>query len=193
VPTLRILAALGLLAFSFLMRGQTPPAQTQPMTAELNADEARSDPADYISGDYGPETANSCNVVLHVVQAKTMTPIENVQVAIDTTYNQNDPDPPQYTVWVRSNGLETFLGGHVHNIKKKVHSGVVSLGAPPAYFMLNVNVVEPGHSSDMGLVHRRCLAPTTDLLYVVNDYGQPDESGHFQWVKSEKFAAPAAR
>jgi hypothetical protein len=186
VPVPRVLACFGLLALLPLLR-----AQSQPTTAALVADETGDNPANYINGSFGPASLNSCNVVLHVVQARTMAPVENVQVAIDTKYSRDDADPPEYSVKVRADGMESFVGGHVRDVTKKVHSGVVSLGSLPAYFMLGVNVMQPGRASNMELVYRRCFAPTTVLLYVVKDDGESEQqSGDFLWVKPGSHADP---
>jgi len=166
--------------------GLKPP----PTAAQLIADETGDDAANYVNGDYGPGSQNSCNVVLRVVNAKTMTPITHIQVAIDTTYNQDNP--PRYESGVSNDGVETFSGGGIREITSQVHQGVVSLGTPPAYFMLNVNLIQPNHGSGEGLVYRQCFAPTTVLLYVVKDYGQQDESADPLWVKSGKYATPPA-
>jgi len=166
--------------------GQKPPRTA----AQLITDETGDDPANFVNGIYGPGSATSCNAVLRVVQAKTMTPIKNIQVAIDTQYNQKDPNPPQYTFGVADSGSETFSGGHLHQITTGIHDGMVSLGTLPSYFNLVVNVVEPGHSGGVGLVYRQCFAPTTVLLYVVKDMGQPTESADLLWVKAGKFAVP---
>ena len=187
MPTPRILAHFCLLTLFSLL-----PVQPLLSSTDLIADETGDNPANYVNASYGPGSAKPCNVVLRAVQAKTLTPIDHVQVAIDTQYDQNDPDPPEYNVSVRSDGSQSFIGGHVHDITKKVRAGAVSLGAPPPYFMLSVNTVEPGHSSDMGLVYRQCFAPTTTLLYVVKNYGESDESADYLWVKSGKYAIPAA-
>ncbi|MGD0155977.1 MAG: hypothetical protein ABSB50_07755 [Terracidiphilus sp.] len=166
--------------------GVKPP----PTAAQLIADETGDDAANYVNGSYGPGSQNSCNVVLRVIQAKTMTPITHIQVAIDTTYNQDNP--PHYESGVHNDGTETFSGGGIHEITSEVHNGVVSLGTPPDYFMLNVNLIRPNHGSGEGLVYRQCFAPTTVLLYVVKDYGQQDESSTPLWVKSGKYATPPA-
>jgi hypothetical protein len=166
--------------------GVKPP----PTPADLIADETGDDPANYVNGMYGPGSTNSCSVVLRVVNAKTMTPITHIQVAIDTTYNQDNP--PHYESGVHNDGTETFSGGGIHEITNLVHNGMVRLGNPPAYFMLDVNIIRPNHGSGEGLVYRQCFAPTTVLLDVVKDYGQPTESSDFLWVKAGKFAtAPA--
>jgi hypothetical protein len=89
---------------------------------------------------------------------------------------------------VHNDGTETFSGGGIHEITNMVHNGVVSLGTPPADFMLDVNLIRPGHGSGAGLVYRQCFAPTT----VVKDYGGPTESSDFLWVKSGKYAVPPA-
>ena len=168
--------------------GVKPP----PTPAQLIAYETGDNPANYVNGMYGPGSKNSCSVVLRVVNAKTMTPITHIQVAIDTTYNVDNP--PHYESGVHNDGTETFSGGGIHEITNMVHNGVVSLGTPPAYFMLDVNLILPGHGSGEGLVYRQCFAPTTVLLEVVKDYGGPTESSDLLWVKAGKYAAvPAQR
>lgn len=161
--------------------------QKPPRTpAQLMTDETGDDAANFVNGSYGPGSQTSCNVVLRVVQAKTMTPISNIQVAIDTTYNRDNP--PHYESGVHNDGTETFSGGGIHEITDQVHNGVVSLGNLPSYFMLDVNLIRPNHGSGAGLVYRQCFAPTTVLLYVVKDYGQPDESVDVLWVKAGRYA-----
>ncbi len=166
--------------------GVKPP----PSPADLIADETGDDSANYVNGGHGPGSTSSCSVVLRVVQAKTMTPITHIQVAIDTSYKQDNP--PHYEFGVHDDGSQTYSGGNVHEITKMVQNGMVNLGNPPAYFMLGVNVIRPGHGGGMGLVYRQCFAPTTVLLYVVKDFGQPSESADLLWVKSGKYALPPA-
>lgn len=166
--------------------GQKPPRTP----AQLITDETGDDPANFVNGIYGPGSPTSCNVVLRVVNAKTMTPITHIQVAIDTTYKQDNP--PHYVSGVATDGTETFSGGGIREITGQVRNGVVSLGAPPPYFMLNVNLIEPNHGSGEGLVYRQCFAPTTVLLYVVKNFGQSDEAADFLWVKAGRYATPPA-
>lgn len=161
-----------------------------PTPSELMADETGDSGTNYVNGSTGPGSKNSCQVELRTVEAKTMKPIAHIQVAIDTQYNQDDPTPPHYVFGVGNDGTSTYAGGHVREITKVVHNGAVSLGTPPTYFMLGVNLIRPGHGADLGLVYRQCFAPTQVLLYVVKDYGESDESGDYLWVKSGKNAAP---
>ncbi|MGP8252696.1 MAG: hypothetical protein ACLQHF_11720 [Terracidiphilus sp.] len=161
-----------------------------PTPSELIADETGDNGANYEIGTTGPGSKNSCSVVLRVVEAKTFKPITHIQVAIDTQYNQDDPNPPHYVFGVRNDGTSTYAGGHVREITNAVHNGTVSLGTPPPYFMLDVNVIQPGHGADLGLVYRKCFAPAQVLLYVVKDYGKSTQSGDYLWVKSGKNAAP---
>ncbi len=123
-----------------------PPAcagvKAPPSPQELIADETSDDGANYVSAYTGPGSAKTCQVILHVVDAKTMAPVSHVQVAIDTTYNQNDPNPPHYTYGVGDNGIMTFAGGGLHEITSTVHNGVAVLDNLPSYFNLDVNVVE---------------------------------------------------
>ena len=112
------------------------PVKPPPTAAQLIADETGDDPANYVNGMYGPGSKNSCSVVLRVVNAKTMTPITHIQVAIDTSYNVDNP--PHYESGVHNDGTETFSGGGIHEITNMVHNGVV----------------QPGNSA--GLLHAGC-------------------------------------
>jgi hypothetical protein len=162
-----------------------------PTPEEKFADETGDNGSNYVSAYNGPGSAKTCQVILKAVDAKTMTPIPNVQVAIDTTYNQNDPNPPHYTYGVGNDGRMTFAGGGLHEITNTVHNGVVALNNLPSYFNLDVNVVEqPGRASSSGLVYRQCFAPRQVLLWVINDRGKSTESSDVLWVKSGKNAAP---
>jgi hypothetical protein len=58
--------------------------------------------------------------------------------------------------------------------------------------MVGVNLIRPNRGADLGLVYRKCFAPTQVLLYVVQDYGKSTESGDYLWVKSGKNAIPPA-
>jgi len=162
-----------------------------PTPAELIADETGDDGANFANAFNGPGTDNSCRVTLRVVDAKTMAPIPHVQVAIDTTYNQNDPNPPHYNYGVGANGIMTFSGGGLHEITSTVHNGVVALNNLPSYFNLDVNVIEqPGRTSVSGLVYKQCFSPDQVLLWIVKDRGQPDESSDVLWVKGGRLAVP---
>lgn len=177
----------------FVLPAKCAGVKPPPTPAQLIADETGDDPGNYVTAFTGPGSKNSCNVVLRVVQAKTMTPLTNLQVAIDTQYDQNDPNPPHYNFGVADSGRETFSGGHLHEITTGIHNGVVSLGTPPSYFNLVVNAVHPGHSGGPGLIYRQCFAPTTVLLFIYKNYGESNESVDALWVKSGKYAAPPAR
>ncbi len=165
--------------------GVKPP----PSPAELIADETGDDAANYVNGMYGPGSKNMCSVVLRVVNAKTMTPITKIQVAIDTNIYP-DSAPPSYTFGVAEDGTTSYSGGHVLEITNRVHNGVVRLGNPPDHFQLGVNVIQPRRGGSMGLIYRQCFSPTTVLLDVVKDYGQADQSQDLLWVKSGKYATP---
>jgi hypothetical protein len=167
--------------------GVKPP----PSPADIIADETGDDPSNYVNGMYGPGSKNMCSVVLRVVNAKTMTPISKIQVAIDTSVYP-DNAPPSYTFGVGDDGTTTYSGGHVLEITNRVHNGVVRLGNPPEHFQLGVNLIQPHHGGSMGLVYRQCFGATTVLLDVVKDFGQADQSQDLLWVKAGKYATPPA-
>jgi hypothetical protein len=165
--------------------GVKPP----PTAADIIRDETGDDPANYVNGMYGPGSKNSCSIVLKVVQAGTLAPItQRTQVAIDTSFNQNNP--PHYMYGVGQDGTMTYSGGNIREITNLMHSGTARLGLPPAYFNLDVNIVRPGHAGWDGQVYRQCFAPTQVLLYVVKDFNQPTEGVDLLWVKSGKYATP---
>jgi hypothetical protein len=159
-----------------------PPTEAERIAAETG------DSADnYVNAIYGPGSKNSCAVILRVVRAGTMTPITNrLQVAIDTSYNVDNP--PHYVYGMGTDGTQTFSGGGIHEITNQIHNGIVRLGIPPAYFMLDVNLMKPGTGASEALIYRQCFAPTTILLFVVKDADNPSAGGDFLWVKSGKYA-----
>jgi hypothetical protein len=115
-----------------------------------------------------------------------MTPINRYQVAIDTTYNVDNP--PHYVTGVGRDGTETFSGGGMHEITSQIRNGMLRIDNPPPYFNLDVNLINPGQGSGGGLVYRQCFAPQTVLLYVVKDRGKPSQSADTLWVKSGKYS-----
>jgi hypothetical protein len=159
-----------------------PPTEAERIAA------ATGDSADnFVNAIYGPGSKNSCSVVLRVVRAGAMTPIVNrLQVAIDTTYNVDNP--PHYVYGMGNDGTQTFSGGGVHEITNQIHNGMVRIDNPPSYFNLAVNLMKPGTGAGEGLIYRQCFAPTTVLLYVVKDPDNPSAGGDFLWVKSGKYA-----
>ena len=158
-----------------------------PTEAERIAAETGDNAGNYVNAIYGPGSKNSCAVILRVVRAGSMTPITNrLQVAIDTTYNVDNP--PHYVSGMGVDGTQTFSGGGIHEITSQIHNGTVRLGIPPAYFMLDVNLMKPGTGASEGLIYRQCFAPTTILLFVVKDADNPSAGDDFLWVKSGKYA-----
>jgi hypothetical protein len=162
-------------------------APLPPTEAERIAAETGDNAGNYVNAIYGPGSKNSCTAILRVVRAKSMTPITNrLQVAIDTTYNVDNP--PHYVSGMGVDGSQTFSGGGIHEITNQIHNGTVRLGTPPAYFMLDVNLMKPGTGASEALIYRQCFAPTTILLFVVKDADNPSAGGDFLWVKSGKYA-----
>lgn len=167
--------------------GVKPP----PTPAELIADETGDDAANYVSGIYGPGSTNSCSIIVRVVAAKTMAPINRAyQAAIDTTYNQNNPTPPHYVFGVGNDGTSTYSGGGLHEITNQIHNGMLRIDNPPAYFMFGVNIPTPNHGADVGLIYRQCFAPVTMLYDVIKDPANPADGGDWLYAKSGKYAVP---
>jgi len=119
-----------------------------------------------------------------------MAPINRkFQVAIDTTYNQDDPTPPSYVFGVGADGTSTYSGGGLHEITSQVHNGALRIDNPPAYFNLSVNIPTPNRGAGIGLVYRQCFAPVTNLYYVVKDPEDVGKGADFLFAKSGKYAA----
>jgi hypothetical protein len=123
-----------------------------------------------------------------------MTPIGGkFQVAIDTTYNQDNPNPPHYVFGMGTDGSQTYSGGGVREITNQIRNGMVRIDNPPAYFNLGVNLMKPGTGASLGLIYRQCFSPTTVLLYVVKAPDNPSAGGDWLWAKAGKYATvPAA-
>jgi hypothetical protein len=185
VSTSRIVVCLGLIAFSSLMRAQSSSA------AQRIAAETGDNLGNYVDARSGSASQKSCNVLLRVVQAKNMKPLLNIDVAIDTQYNPNDPFP-FYPPAVSPDGRQIFSGGHLHEITTGYNNGSVGLGTVPQAFVLVVDVVQPGNAGIPDVVYRQCFAPTTVLLYIVNNLHQPDVNYDLLWAKSGKYATPPA-
>jgi hypothetical protein len=166
--------------------GVKPP----PTAAELIAAETGDDASNYINAIYGPGSKNSCSIVIRVVAAKTMAPITRKwQAAIDTTYNQDDPNPPHYEYGVGNDGTATFSGAGLHEITSQIHNGMLRINNPPAYFNLSTNFIQPGRGAGTGLIYRQCPAPVTMLYYVLKNPADPGDGGDWLYAKSGKYAA----
>jgi hypothetical protein len=177
--------AASMFALPSACAGVKPP----PTAADLIADETGDDPANYVSANYGPGSKNSCSIILRVVAPKTMAPVTlRWQAAIDTTYNQDDPNPPHYEFGVGNDGTSTFAGGGLHEITNQIHNNSLRIDNPPAYFNLAVNVVQPGYGAGVGLIYRQCFAPVTMLYDVLKDPGNPGKGGDFLYAKAGKNA-----
>ncbi len=160
-----------------------------PTPAEVIADETGDSADNYVNANYGPGSANSCSILVRVVAANPMTPITNrLQFAIDTTYDQNNPNPPHYEFGMARDGSQSYAGGGVHEITNQAHNGMVKIDNPPAYFNLSVNLMKPNYGAGMGLIYRQCFAPTTVLLYVVKDPNDPQAGADWLYAKGGKFA-----
>ncbi len=158
-----------------------------PTPAEVIANETGDSADNYVNANFGPGSKDSCNILVRVVQAKTMTPItRRMQFAIDTSYDQDHP--PHYDFGLGQDGVETFSGGGIHEITNQAHDGTVLIKNPPAYFMFSINLVKPGAGQSLGLIYRQCFHPTTVLLYVVKDPDNPSAGTASLYAKSGKYA-----
>jgi len=167
--------------------GVKPP----PTPAELIADETGESADNWVSASIGPGSSNTCSILLHVVAAKTMIPINRkYQVAIDTTYKIENP--PSYTFGVGDDGISTFSGGGLHEITNQIRNGMLRVDNPPAYFTFSVNVPTPHEGAPSGFIYRQCFAPVTNLYYILKDPSDPAKGTDFLYAKSGKYAAAPA-
>jgi hypothetical protein len=170
--------------------GVKPP----PTPADLISAETGDDAANWVNANNGPGSANSCTILVRVVAAKTMAPIDRkYQAAIDTTFDQNNPTPPHYEFGVGNDGTSTYSGGGLHEITDQIHNGMLRIDNPPAYFMFGVNIPTPNHGADVGLIYRQCFAPVTVLYDVIKDPANPADGDDWLYAKSGKYAAPPTR
>ncbi|MGD0632369.1 MAG: hypothetical protein ABR987_23850 [Terracidiphilus sp.] len=169
--------------------GVKPP----PTPAELMAAETGDSGANWVNANYGPGSKNTCSIVVRVVAAKTMAPINRkFQAAIDTTYNQDAPTPPHYVFGVGDDGTSTYSGGGLREITNQVHNGMLRIDDPPAYFMLGVNIPTPHEGADVGLIYRQCFAPVTVLYDVIKDPSDPGKGNDWLYAKAGKYATVPA-
>lgn len=161
-----------------------------PTPAELVSDETGDDGANWVNGIYGPGTKASCSIVLHVVLAKTMAPVNRkFQVAIDTTYKQENPAPSGYTFGVGQDGTATFSGGGLHEVTSQVRNGTLRIDDPPPAFNLSVNIPTPNQGAGIALIYRQCFAPVTNLYFVVKDPNDMNKGTDYLFAKSGKYAS----
>jgi hypothetical protein len=165
-----------------------------PTPAELMAAETGDSGDHFVNAIYGPGTKASCSILLRVVAAKTMAPINRrFQAAIDTTYNQDAPTPPHSVFGVGDDGTSTYSGGGLHEITNQVHNGMLRIDNPPAYFMLGINIPTPHEGASVGLIYRQCFAPVTVLYDIIKDPSDPGKGGDYLYAKAGKYAAVPAR
>jgi hypothetical protein len=171
----------------FTMPAYCASLKPPPTPAELIAEETGDSADNWVNAMYGPGSKNTCSIVLQVVAAKTMTPINRkYQVAIDTTYDQEHPSP--YTFGVGEDGTATFSGGGLHEITNQIHNGMLRIDNPPAYFTFSVNVPTPHEGAPSGFIYRQCFAPVTMLYYVLKDPSDPGKGTDFLYAKAGKYA-----
>ena len=170
--------------------GVKPP----PTAADLIAAETGDDPANYVNAIYGPGSKTSCSILIRVVAAKTMAPMNRkFQAAIDLTYDPNSPTPPSYVFGVGEDGTSTYSGGGLHEITSQIRNGMIRLDNPPAQFMFGINIPTPHRGANVGLIYRQCFAPVTVLYDIIKDPTSPADGSDYLYAKSGKFAAPPAQ
>jgi hypothetical protein len=174
----------------FVLPAACASVKPPPTEAELLATETGDDGANFVNAIYGPGSTNSCSIVIRVVAAKTMAPITRKwQAAIDTTYNQDDPNPPHYEFGSANDGTSTFAGGGLHELTSQIRNDMLRIDKPPAYFNLAMNVIQPGNGTGIGLIYRQCFAPVTMLYYILKDPSNPGSGGDYLYARAGKYAA----
>ena len=175
----------------FVLPAYCASVKPPPTPAEIIAAETGDDPANWVDAHYGPGSKTSCSILVHVVAAKTMAPLNrHFQAAIDTTYNQDSPTAPHYTFGVGEDGTSTYSGGGLHEITNQIKNYTLLIDHPPAYFNFGINVPSPHYGASAGLIYRQCFAPVTNLYYIVKDPTTPGAGGDYLYAKSGKYATP---
>ena len=173
----------------FTLPAYCAPYKAPPTPAELMAAETGDNGANWVNAIYGPGSKNSCSILVHVVAAKTMAPLNRkFQAGIDTTYNQDDPTPPHYVFGVGEDGTSTYAGGGLHEITNQIRNYTIRIDNPPAYFNFGINIPTPHRGASVGLIYRQCFAPVTNLYYVIKDRANPADGGDWLYAKAGKYA-----
>jgi hypothetical protein len=180
-------------ASAFALPAYCASIKPPPTAAELIAAETDDNADNFVNAIYGPGSKASCSILVRVVAAKTMIPINrHFQAAIDTTYNQNAPTPPHYVFGVGEDGTSTFSGGGLHEITNQIHNGMLWIDHAPPYFMFSINIPTPHEGAGTGLIYRQCFAPVTVLYDIIKDPSDPGKGNDWLYAKSGKYAvAPA--
>lgn len=166
--------------------GVTQPASAgrQPAKDEMTA-LVGPDSRNYVSATVGPGSKNSCAMAFRVLRAGTMEPVAiPFQVAVDLKLASEHS--PHYTVGMNEDGLATFAGGGLHEVKAGESGGVFRVEEVPEEFEMDLEFGSEGAAATK--VYRQCFAPQTVLLYLMKDPEHPD-SGGWVWVKAGKYAS----
>ncbi|MGD0894133.1 MAG: hypothetical protein ABR923_21640 [Terracidiphilus sp.] len=165
-----------------------------PTQAEFIGEDTGDSAANWVNAIYGPGSKETCSILVHVVAAKTMAPLNRkYQAAIDTTYDQHASTPPSYVFGVGDDGTSTFSGGGLHEITNQIHNGLLRIDNPPEYFNFGINIPTPHRGASVGLIYRQCFAPVTNLYYIVKDPGDLGKGADWLYAKSGKYAAAPAQ
>jgi hypothetical protein len=160
-------------------------APPPPTEAETIATETGGSAADYSKASMPPPSKASCSVLVRVVKAATMEPINSgFQFAIDFTYDIDHP--PHYTVGLSDSNHSTFSGGGLHEVTSSFRNGTLRLDNVPPHFYAEATF--PGGNDTSGLLYRQCVKPQTVLLLVVKNPAKLSEGVDWLWAKSGKYA-----
>ena len=164
---------------------QAPNAAPQLQIEEMAA-LTGGDAKNYVNGQVGPESKNSCTVAFRVVRAGTMEPVaDGFQVAVDL--NLATEKTPHYNIGVNESGKATFAGGGLHEVTALGHNGVFRVNNVPAQFEMDLEFGPAGSAA--AKLYRQCFGPQTVLLYAVKDPANLEAGGGWLWVKAGKYAA----
>jgi hypothetical protein len=160
-----------------------------PTPAQRFATETGDNGGSFEDATMGPGSPDSCTMLMRFVKAGSMQPISNFQVALDLSFDLNNP--PHYTMGGSPSGRTVFSGGHLKEYTAQIQNGVLRIDNVPAVFDLEMTFGGGNSGASSAMLYRKCSGPQTVLLYVQkNSTNIPDD---WIWVKSGKFATVSAQ
>jgi hypothetical protein len=164
-------------------------APPPPTAAERFAAETGDAGANFVDATMGPGSPDSCTMAMRFVQAGSMQPLSDFQVALDLAYDQNNP--PHYVMGGSPSGRTVFSGGHLKEYTAQIQNGVLRVPNVPPSFDFEITFAGGNKGAGSAILYRKCSGPQTVLLYVVKNPDKLGEGADWMWVKSGKFAAVA--
>lgn len=158
-------------------------AAAPPIDDQRIAEETGEPASNFAKATTPPATADACTVLFRIVRKGTMETINGgYQIGVDP--DVDDQHVPDYQFGPDASGHMIVSGGHLTEMTRQVHGGVLRIENPGKALHLDIRVPNGGGEA---LIYRQCMGPTTTLLFVINglnDFTPAD----WLWVKSGRQA-----